>query len=210
MKAARLFAVMLGIVGLALMLGTVGLCLTSLDAPVKLQEVPREAVACAEELRQALDEGNLTAVEEKLYGQPSLGVEEALTEEAAAVWELFRTGISCELTSDLYVSGSALAVDAVVTVPEIASITDTLQDHALTLMNQRIASATEMSELYDEGNNFRVELIEEVMAQAVETAFKEPPEMLTYETTWLLVFREGQWWAVPDQALMKALSGGLA
>lgn len=210
MKAARLFAVMLGIVGLALMLGTVGLCLTSLDAPVKLQEVPQEAVACAEELRQALDEGNLTAAEEKLCGQPSLGVEEALTEEAAAVWGLFRTGISCELTSDLYVSGSALAVDAVVTVPEIASITDTLQDHALTLMNQRIASATEMSELYDEGNNFRVELIEEVMAQAVETAFKEPPEMLTYETTWLLVFREGQWWAVPDQALMKALSGGLA
>lgn len=45
MKAARLFAVMLGIVGLALMLSTVGLCLTSLDAPVKLQEVPQEAVA---------------------------------------------------------------------------------------------------------------------------------------------------------------------
>lgn len=210
MKAARFFAVILGIAGLILMLGTTGLCLTSLDASVKLTEVPQEAVQCAKELQQALAEGNLAAAGQKLYGQPDLGVDGGLTGEAAAVWEKFRTGISCEFISDYYVSGSDIAIDAVVTVPDIASITDSLQDHALTQMNERIAAATEMAELYDGENNFRVELIEEVMAQAVELSFAEAPEMLTYETTWTLVSRDGQWWVAPDQALLKALAGGLA
>lgn len=210
MKAARLFAVIAGVVGAALMLFSGVLCFASLDAPAKLTQEPKEAIACAEELVNALESGDLTAAAEKMYGQPELGTRDALYGEAAAVWDIFCTGISCRITSECYVSGSHLAMDAEVTVPDITSITDTLQEHARTLMKERIASATEMAQLYDAENNFRMDLIEDVMAQAVEQAFRETPEMLTTEVTLELLPENGTWYVLPDAALLKALSGGLA
>lgn len=210
MKIARFFAVLFGILGLTLMLGTTVLCLSSVDAPVKLADLPEAAERCPAEMMDALAAGDFTAAAARMYGQPDLGADQALTEEAAAVWDIFRSGISYEFTSDFYVSGSRMAIDAVLRVPDIASITDSLDDHARNLMNGRIAAATEMAELYDEENNFRQDLIDEVMAQAVEMALAEQPEMLTVETTVGIVYAQGQWWAVPDQALLTALAGGLA
>lgn len=209
MKAARAFAVIFGVLGLILMLGTAGLCFVSLDAPVRV-EVPEAAVQTAEDMLNAIADGDFTKASEYMYRRPDLGADRALTGEAAAVWEIFQSGISCELTSECYYSGTSLAIDAVITVPDIASITDSLNSHARELMNQRIAAATEMEELYDEENNFRQDLIDDVMAQAVECALAEEPETLTFEATLGIVYEGKQWWVVPDNGLMNALTGGLA
>lgn len=209
MKAARVFAVIFGILGLILMLGTAVVCFGALDAPVRT-EVPEAVEECAAELVQLLNEGDLNGVSEKLYGRPELGTDATLSGEAAAVWEIFRQGISCELTSAVYVSGGSYAVDAVITVPDIGSITDTITDHGKTLLNDRIAVAEKMAELYDESGDFRRDVIDEVMAQAVELAFAEEPEVLRVETTFGFAYQAKQWYAVPDGAFMRALSGGLS
>ena len=208
MKVARFFAAVFGIMGLVLMLGTAGLCFASLDAPVKA-DIPGEVRQCGEELVTALDAGDLTAASEKLYGQPDWGTDRGLTEETAAVWQIFCDGISCELTSDYYVVGSSYGVDAVITVPKIDTITDSVYDHARTMLDERIAVAEKMNELYDENNDFRQDLIDEIMAKAVELAFAEEPETLTYETSFGFVYQNEQWYAVPDGNLTRALAGGL-
>jgi len=209
MKVARVFAVVFGILGLVLMLGTAVMCFASMDAPVRA-EVPQMVKDCAEDFLSVLSQGDLTGAAGELYGQPDLGTDRALTEEAAAVWQIFCSGISCELTSEYYVSGSSFAVDAVITVPDIASITDTVKAHAQAILNDRIAVAEKMNELYDENGDFRQDLIDEVLAGAVELAFAEEPEVLRFETTLGFAYRENRWWVVPDGALMRALSGGLA
>lgn len=209
MKVARVFAVLFGVLGLVLMLGTAAVCFGALDEPVRA-EVPQAAKDCAAEMVALLEEGDLAAVSEKLYGNPTLGVEEKLSGEAAAVWEIFCEGISCELKSDLYVSGSSFAVDAAITVLEIASITDTVTDHAKKLLDERIAAAEKMDELYDENNDFRQDVIDAVMDEAVKLALAEEPEMLNYETTFGFVCQEDQWYVVPDAGFMRALSGGLS
>lgn len=208
MKLARVFAVLLGILGLLLMLGTAVLCFGSLDASVRA-EIPREVEECAAEVAELLSEGELDALAQKLYGNPRLGTDTAMSEEAALVWEIFRKGISCELVSECYVSGSSFAVDAVITVPEIASVTDTVKSHAKTLLEERIAGAEKMAELYDENGNFHRELIDEVMDRAVELAFAEDVEKLTFETTMGFVWQGEQWYVVPDGNLLRSLQGGL-
>lgn len=208
MKVARVFAVIFGVLGILLMLGTAVLCFGSLDAPVRA-EIPEAAGACAEEVARLLNEGDLDNVRTKLYGSPDLGTDGTLTGEAAAVWELFRQGISCELTSEVYVSGSSFAVDAVITVPEIASITDSIPAHGKALLDERIAGAEKMAELYDESGEFRQDLMDEVMARAVELAFAEEPEMMRVETTFGIVYAGKQWCVVPDAVFMQALRGGL-
>lgn len=209
MKVARIVAAVLGILGLVLMLGTAVVCFSALDAPVRA-EIPREAEDCAAEMVELLRSGDLAAVSEKLYGTPELGVTRNLSGETGAVWEIFCEGISCELTSNVYVEGSGFAVDAVITVPEIASITDTVIEHAKTLLDERIAVAEKMDELYDENNDFRQDVIDQVMAEAVKLALAEEPEILTYETTFGLVCQENQWYVVPDTVFLRALSGGLS
>jgi len=209
MKIARIFAVVFGILGLVLMLGTTVLCFGVLDAPVKA-EVPEAVKECAEEVVQLLCEGDLNNVRMKLYGRPHLGTDGVLTEGTAEVWEIFRQGISCELTSDYYVSGSSFAVDAVITVPKIESITDSIRSHGKTLLDERVAAAEKMAELYDENGEFRQDLIDEIMARAVELALAEEPEMLTFETTFDFAWQAKQWCVVPDGNLMRALQGGLA
>lgn len=209
MKVARFFAVLLGICGIVLMLGTAVVCFSVLDAPAKA-EVPAEVKECAEEVVQLLCEGDLNNVRMKLYGRPHLGTDGTLTEEAAVVWDIFREGISCELTSDVYVSGSSYAVDAVITVPKIESITDTVTTHGKRLLDERIAAAEKMAELYDENGDFRQDLIDEIMAQAVALAFGEEPEKLSFETTFGFAYQAKQWCVVPDGNLMRALQGGLA
>lgn len=209
MKVARFFAVLFGICGMVLMLGTAAVCFSVLDAPAKA-EVPAEVKECAEEVVQLLSEGDLNNFRMQLYGRPHLGTDGTLTEEAAAVWEIFREGIFCELTSDVYVSGSSYAADAVITVPKIESITDTITAHGKRLLDERIAAAEKMAELYDENGEFRQDLIDEIMAQAVELAFAEEPEMLSVETTFGFAYQGKQWRVVPDGNLMRALQGGLA
>lgn len=208
MKVARVFSVVFGIVGVVLMLGTAVLCFGSLDAPVRA-EVPQAVKDCAAEMAQTLSEGDLTAVEEQLYGNPKLGADRELTGEAAAVWEIFRKGISCELTSEVYVSGSSFAVDASITVPKMESITDSVADHARTLLDERIAAAERMDELYDENGDFHREIVDAVMAKAVELSLAEEPEMLNCAITFGFVCQGTQWYVVPDTALLQALSGGL-
>lgn len=209
MKVARVFAVIFGIAGVLLMLGTAVLCFGSLDSPARA-EVPEAVKVCAEELVQTLCEGDLASVEGRLYGSPRLGTDRELTGEAAAVWEIFREGISCELASEVYVSGSSFAVDAVITVPKMESITDSVTGHAKNILNERIAAAEKMDELYDENGDFRKELMDDILAKAVELALAEEPEMMTFETTLGFVYQAEQWYVVPDGNLMQALQGGLS
>lgn len=212
MKLGKMLAPIFGALGLILMVATAGLCFASLDAQPR-GDVPQEAITCATKTLLAISEGDFATAAEQMYGQPDLGVEEELSGEAAAVWALFCKGITCTISndrSDYYVSGSGFAVDAQITVPQIPSLTDSLSDHARELMNQRIAAAEEMAEIYDDSGNFRQDVVEDVLAQAMTLTLSEEPETMTLSTTLRLIRENGRWWAVPDDNLMKALSGGLA
>ena len=88
--------------------------------------------------------------------------------------------------------------------------TDSVTAHGKKLLDERVAAAEKMAELYDENGDFRQELIDEIMAQAVELSFAEETETLTFETTFGFVYQGKQWYVVPDGAFMRALSGGLS
>ncbi len=212
MKLGKILAPVFAVLGLILMITTTGVCLMSLDAQPR-GEVPQEAADFAVAMLNDIAQGDFSAAAEKMYGTPDLGVDENLTEEAAAVWKIFRTGIRCSIpagTEQHTVSGNGFAVEAEVSVPQIASITDSLTAHARDLMNERIAAAEEMADIYDENSEFRQDVIEEVMAQAMTLALQEEPEYQTFRTTLGLIREDDRWWVVPDDTLLKALSGGLS
>jgi len=208
MKIARFFAYVFGCIGAALLIGSMGFFLLSQDAPVRVLELPQEAVACSDQFAQALNDGDLEAAAQLIYGQPDLGISTVPADpESAMVWEAFHGSISFAFTGKCYVSGSNLARNASVTTLDVERVLEKLPERTQSLMNQRIASATDMTEIYDEENHFREELVTQILHQALQQALTQDAGMVTREVTLKLVSQDGSWWVVPDQALLQALSG---
>ena len=61
--------------------------------------------------------------------------------------------------------------------------------------------------MYDENNQFRGELVNQTLREALQQVLSQDAKTLTREVTVKLVKRDGSWWVVPDQALLQALSG---
>lgn len=208
MKTARFFAVIFACIGIFLLVGSMGFFLLNQDAAVRILELPQEAVSCSEAFAQALNEGDLEAAARLIYGQPDLGVADTPADpETALVWEAFRSGISFEFSGKCYAAQSGLARSGSITTPDVAGALESLPERTQTLMNQRIASATDLAEIYDEENHFREELVTQILGEALQQALSQDVRTVTREVTLKLVNRDGSWWIVPDQALLQAISG---
>lgn len=211
MKLAKFFSVLFGILGSILLLGSIVLCLVSLDAPVKLVETPKEAALCSAEFMGAIEAGDFSAAAKRMYGQPELGAQTPPTDAASAqVWDAFLGSISYVFQDSCYATDTGIARKVSVTALDIPSVTENLDARVHALLSQKVASATDMAQLYDESNNFRPELIDQVMAEALSQALDQDARTVTREVTLNLVHRDGQWWVVPDGALLQLLSGGVA
>lgn len=211
MKIAKFFAGIFGAIGTVLLVGSIGLCLLSLNAPVRMSEMPAGAVACSEQLAEAISQKDYAALEDCIYGQPQLGLSGTPEDELARmVWELVRLNLEFAWQGDCYLEDTVLCRDATVRYLDAASVTQKLQTRAHTLLTQRVEAATDMAELYDESGEFRQDLMDEVLKAALTQACLEDVKSVTAEVTVQLVNRDGQWWAVPDGPLLTALSGGLA
>lgn len=211
MKIARFFAVIFGILGTAVMAGAIGLCLVSLDAPVRMTETPEGAVACSEQLAEAISQRDYSAVQDCIYGQPELGLSGEPAEELTRmVWELVQLNLDFSWTGECYFADTVLCRDAEVRYFDTESVTENLLIRAHELLTLRVEEATDMAQLYDEDGEFRQDLIDQVLKAALTQACLEDVKSVTAEVTVQLVNRDGQWWIIPDEALLTALSGGLA
>lgn len=211
MKIAKFFAGVFGAVGMVLLVGSIGLCLFSLNAPARVGQVPEGAVACSAALEAAVTEKDYDRLEDCIYGQPDLGLEGTPQEELSRmVWDLARQKLEFTWQGDCYMQDAILCRDASVTYMDVASVTENLQTRAHALLTMQVENATDMDQLYDDNGDFRQELLDQVMKTALTQCCTEDARTVTVAVTVELVSRDGQWWAVPDQALLTALSGGLA
>lgn len=211
MKIAKFFAGMFGTVGAVLLAGSIALCLMFRSGPVYMDEFPAGAVQCSDVLAYAISQKDFASVEQCLYGRP--GLDMAGTPEdpmAAAVWKEFNNSFSFSYQGDCYAEEAGIFRDATVTYLEVASVTENLQTRAHALLTQKVETATDMAQLYGEDGQFRQDLVDQVLTEALEQAIREDARQVTETVTVELVHREGRWWAIPDTALLTALSGGLA
>ena len=208
MKIARFFAIVFGCIGVCLLLGSMAFFLLNRNAEVKIVELPQEAVACSDAFAQALNEGDLEAAAKLIYGQPDLGVGGvSAVPENAVVWEAFRGSISLEYSGKCSAAQSGLERAGSITTLDLASVMEKLPERTQTLLDQSVASAEDLSAIYDENNQFRGELVNQTLREALQQVLSQNAKTLTREVTVKLVKRDGSWWVVPDQALLQALSG---
>lgn len=179
------------------------------EKPILLAQ-PEAAVRQVTEMMEAVCDGDYDKASTYLLGTPSLGVAEP-PENALGIllWNAFLDSTEFSLVGDCYTTDVGLAQNISFTYLDSASVTVNLQDRAQELLNQRVEEAEDVSEIYDENNEYRESVVMEALEEAVQAALQEDAKTVTVALTVNLKYQNGSWWVVVDNALLDAFSGGM-
>ena len=172
-------------------------------------EQPEAAIRWVTEMMEAVCEGDYDKAGTYLLGTPDLGVEEPPDNPVGAMlWDAFLDSTEFELVGQCYTTDMGVAQDISFTYLDTTSVTSQLRERAQALLNQRVEEAEDVSEIYDENNEYREAVVMEALQEAVQAALLEDAKTITVTVTVNLKYQDGQWWVIADNALLDALSGG--
>lgn len=170
---------------------------------------PEEARQTAETMLEAVGRGDFTQVGGCLLGNPSFGeFQEPEDPLEKLLWEAFLGSFSWEILGDCYGSQSGTALDISASYLDFDSVMKPLGEVTKTLLNHRIGQAEDLDEIYDENNEYREELVQEVLQEAVSQTIREKGTLTQTELTLYLTHDGSYWKVIPDEALLGAISGG--
>ncbi len=210
MKLSKVFAGIFGVLALVLTVAVLLLARNALNAAPVLLAQPQGAAEQAEALMDTLCRGDFSGAEQLLYGQPDLGADREPADEAGAlIWAAFLDSLDYEFTGDCYATDQGVARNVTIESLDISAVTADLKDHSRTLLEQRVAQAQDVEQIYDENGNYREDFVLAVLRDAVVQVLSGDHTVLRREITLNLIYEDGQWWVLGDQALLEAISGGI-
>ena len=123
------------------------------------------------------------------------------------IWSEFLGSMEFTVSRECYVTDSGVAMDVSVQTLDVPAVIASMEGYAAELLGRRVASAGDLSEIYDSDNNIRQEIKEQILRDATVQALTNNLAYQEHQLTLNLVFEEGKWWVVPDRALQNVLSG---
>ena len=209
MKISKLASAMFFAAGTVLLVGSVVMSFVALGRPTTAVEPTREANDVAQSVLSALDHGDLSKVGTYFYGAPALGLDrEPATAEGKQIWNAYRDSITVTADEGCCAEGTTIYQTAQVTALDISEALSRLDEEAAALLNQKVETAEDPAALLDENGEVPQTLKDELRGQALTQALADA-KTVTTQITFQLIEKDGQWWDVPDQAMLDVLSGGL-
>ena len=211
MKLIRWFiCTVLCLAGLVIAAGTVWLSLEYKDALPMLLEPAEEAQERVETLMDAVCAGEYELAGSLILGNPQLGVDRDAADAAGVlIWNAFADSLAYEMVGECYTTETGVAQKVTFSCLDVRSVTKNLKVRAQTLLEERVRDAEDVSEVYDENNEYREDFVMEVLFDAVEDALQQDSQQMHTEFTVNMVYQDGDWWIISDNALMAAISGGI-
>ncbi len=203
-------AAVFAVLGLLAAGAGIWLALTNTDAtPVLIgsMDTARDQVSTMLEL---VSQGDYEAAGERMLGSPSLGADRQPSDEAGVLlWEAFVESFSYELVGECYACETGVMQDVRITCLELSSVTAGLRERTRSILNRRLEEAEDVSQIYDEDNNFREDVVMGALAEAVEQAIEENAVLKSTEVSVELICDGERWFVVPRDDLLSAISGGI-
>lgn len=208
MNGSKLASRLLALLAVLAALVTAALCVYAVHQPPVLLTRPAEAEELAVQLMEDISRGDFDAASKAMLGNPDLGP--ARQPEGVVgklLWQGFLDSFTYEYSGNCYAADSGVAMDLQVSYLDISSVIRGMGQQAGTLLKERVRRAEDMDDIYDEHNEYREDLVQEILTQATKQALqKEQP--VSRSLTLQMTFAEGRWWVVPDAQLLGVLSGG--
>ena len=206
----KILGVILVLAGLIVAAGGIYVGFESRDALPVLVAEPEEATQKVVELMDAIVACDYEKASSLIYGNPALGLgREPADRVGVLLWDAFTKSQSYELKGGCTALEAGLAQQVVVSYLDINSVTGNLSDRSQALLMERIEAAENIDDIYDSNNEYREDVVMAALEEAVKDALKEEAQNVTTELTLNLIYRDGQWWIVADNALLNVISGGV-
>ena len=205
MKKIIAFSLIFAILGMGILGGSVFFCLTSLNSNAIMVATPEAAEICSEDLMTAIQAGNYTAATDYLYGQVNLGADRDPGDDLGAlIWDAFQESFTYEFIGDCYATSTGVARDLWITTLDPTSLNQNL--------SQRVTDLAESAEdsIYDAEGHILEDQLHQLLLTALAEALDQDASTMTHKIQLNLVYQNGQWFVVPDAALLQAISGGVA
>lgn len=210
MNKLRFFSVVFGLLGACAAVAGIWLALNNRDASPVLVEQPAAAKNQVVTMLDALCARDYDAVSATLYGNPELGLGRGAKDPVGEMmWAAFADSVRYELAGEFYVTDSGVAQNVIITGLELKSMTENLRTRSQNLLEQRVKEAEDTSDIYDENNEYREEFVMAVLYDAAQDALREDARTTVWELPLNLIYENGQWWIMPEDALLEAISGGI-
>lgn len=199
-------AVLCGLSVLAAVFG-IWLALSNRQAePVMVQEDPEARIA-VQKLLDAVCAGKYANAEKLMLDQPQLGLnreaEEAL---GKLLWDAYQESLSFTAVGEVHLTDHGVAYDYTASRLDLDSVTANLHERSQAMLAKRVEEAEDMSQVYDENNDYRLDFVMDVLQQAAEEALVEDAQYVEQDVTISMVYQDGMWRAMPD-SIVDALYG---
>lgn len=210
MKISKFFAGIFAVLAIAAAAAVIWVSVTGLNSTPVLLQASEDALGTVDILMNAVAEGDYNEAGTIMYGMPDLGVHEASDAVGQLMWDSFVSSISYELVGSFHATDAGLAQDVRITSLDMKAAAEKLGVYAESLLTERVEEAEDMSQVYDENNDYREDFVMSVLLDAAKKALEEDAVYHEQQITLNLVFKQGQWWIMPEQPLLSAISGGIS
>ena len=210
MRKIQSLSLLFAVIGICILAFTTLFCLSFLNAPPIMVNVPDAALECSEALMEALRTGDYDTASAHISGQPDLGLDREPEEESGKIiWNAFSESFQYEFTGECYATPTGMAQTVMITTLDLNKISSKLPQRMDDLLNEKMTTSATMSEVYDAKGNFRQDMIQQLLLQAISEILEEDAATITRGVSLNLVYENSQWWVTLDQALLQAISGGV-
>lgn len=187
------------------------LALDNRDADPALIREDLAARQTAQAMLDAVCVGDYETAGGLMLGTPDLGVDRTPKDAVGVLfWDAYQQSLAFRSVGACYATDFGVAYDYTVSYLDLDSVTQSLRERAQTLLSQRVEQAEDMSEVYDENNEYREAFVMAVLEEAAQQALIEDAAYQERCFTVNMVYQNGKWWAAADDELLSAISGSLA
>lgn len=205
-----LFSALFALLGCTAVAAVVYVCVNFPGQPPMLLTQPEAARNTLTAMMDSVCRGDYREASEQIWGNPDFGADREPEDELGVLlWDALLDSMEYELVGECYTTDTGLAQNITFTCLDLNSVTSVLRQRSQALLEQRVQEAEDSGEIYDEENNYREDVVLEVLYDAARISIEEDGKTVTVELTVNLKYRDGRWWVVADKALLDAISGGV-
>lgn len=208
MTLRKVAACVIAVLGVITAAASVFLAISYRNEKPILMEEPVQARNTADAFMTAVCDSDFTKATQMIYGQPELGVDQESNDLVGQLfWDAYWDRINFELVGDCYVTEEGVCQEVSMTYLDISNISEKLRQRSMTILQERIAQATDTSEIYDENNDYREDLVMSVLNQAAQEVVAEA-DTVTVVFSLNMRHVDGQWMIIADKELIDTLFFG--
>ena len=178
------------------------------NSPVLVTQ-PREARQTVVTMLDAAGQGDLDTMSSCLAEGCSLGQQrEPDSVVGKLLWKSYLDSFTYEILGDCYASDSGVALNVRVTYLDFDSVMEPMGKRTARLLTRRVGQAKKIEEVYDENNEYREDVVQDVLDEAMSQALEDEATQVTKEVAVHLTYENGQWRILPEPEILSAISGG--